>query len=60
MRLAVAKDAQDTFDVCKREFQEHEMALKRLQDAFIHNQQPYSASPHAKGEDRPALKEVEK
>jgi hypothetical protein len=37
MRLAVAKDAQDTFDVCKREFETHEAALKRLQDAFIHN-----------------------
>lgn len=37
MRLAVAKDAQDTFDVCKREFQEHEAALKRLQDTFIHD-----------------------
>jgi hypothetical protein len=34
MRLAVAKDAQDTYDVCKREFLDHEAALTRLQEAF--------------------------
>lgn len=44
MRLAVAADAQDTFDVCKKEFTEHETALKRLRDAFIHNR-AITASP---------------
>lgn len=35
MRLAVTEGAQDTYDVCKREFQEHEAALKRLQDFYL-------------------------
>src|SRR5665213_509646 len=31
MRLAVAKDAQDAYDVCKREFDANREALERLQ-----------------------------
>ena len=31
MRMAVAKDAQDAFDVAKREFEDHEAAFKRIE-----------------------------
>ena len=31
MRLAVAKDAEDAYDVCKREFEAHEAAFRRLE-----------------------------
>jgi hypothetical protein len=31
MRLAVAKDLDDVFEVCKREFMDHEPVLKRLE-----------------------------
>lgn len=34
MRMAVAKDAQDAHDIAKREFQNHEAALKRLEEAL--------------------------
>lgn len=34
MRMAVAKDAQDAYDIAKREFQETEETLGRLQDAL--------------------------
>lgn len=31
MRLAVAKDAEDAYDVCKKEFEAHEAAFRRLE-----------------------------
>jgi len=34
MRMAVVKDAQDAYDVAKREFEDHEAAFKRLETSL--------------------------